>query len=86
MVAAAVFVAFLAALSVVFAGALEAAVEAGALEAVEAGLGGISSSRRVMDVVVNVAMGEYVGTGRLSRADLYGRTRVAVFVSRVASC
>ena len=85
MVAAAVFVAFLAALSVVFAGALEAAVEAGALEAVEAGLGGISSSRRVMDVVVNVAMGEYV-IGRLSRADLYGRTRVAVFVSHVASC
>lgn len=36
--AAEVFVAFLA-LSVVFAGALEAAVEAGALEAVETGLG-----------------------------------------------
>jgi hypothetical protein len=48
--AAEVLVAFLA-LSAVFAGALEAAVEAGALEAVETGLGAMSDTRNRMELV-----------------------------------
>jgi len=48
-----VLVAFLA-LSAVFTGALEAAVEAGALEAVEAGLGAMSDDRDRVKLVRKV--------------------------------
>lgn len=53
MAAVEVLVAFLA-LSAVLTGALEAAVEAGALEAVEAGLGAMSDDRDRVELVRKV--------------------------------